>query len=147
MHRLWTGRAPLPASKKKLKEFDSFQLPPPHKKGVKPVQSPGPYLAGSGPKYVKSREEICRWGGGGASSSERCRLAMVVFVVDGPAILIADELAAESTESEAQEWPAASRVTQPRQLLLPQQLPPVPHLHPSSRQFLPPRTPLLRLHL
>ncbi|CAN6541010.1 unnamed protein product [Malus baccata var. baccata] len=58
MDRPWTGRAPLPASKKKLKEFDSFQLPPPHKKGVKPVQSPGPYLRGSGPKYVKSREEI-----------------------------------------------------------------------------------------
>ncbi|XP_050378418.1 CRS2-associated factor 1, chloroplastic [Argentina anserina] len=58
MGRPWTGRAPLPPSKKKLKEFDSFQLPPPHKKGVKPVQSPGPYLPGSGPKYVKSREEI-----------------------------------------------------------------------------------------
>ncbi|POO00856.1 RNA-binding, CRM domain containing protein [Trema orientale] len=58
MPRPWTGRAPLPPSKKKLKEFDSFQLPPPHKKGVKPVQAPGPYLAGSGPKYVKSREEI-----------------------------------------------------------------------------------------
>ncbi|KAM2466657.1 hypothetical protein PS1_008560 [Malus domestica] len=87
-----------------------------------------------------SGEEICRWGDGGASSSERCRLAMVVFVVDGPAIPIADELAAESTESEAQEWPDASTVTQPRQLLLPQQRPPVPHLHPSSRQFLPPRT-------
>lgn len=41
-----------------MKEFDSFQLPPPHKKGVRPVQSPGPYLPGSGPKYVKSREEI-----------------------------------------------------------------------------------------
>lgn len=58
MGRPWTGRAPLPESKKKLKEFDSFELPPPHKKGVKPVQSPGPYLPGSGPKYVKSREEI-----------------------------------------------------------------------------------------
>ncbi|KAG5024461.1 hypothetical protein AAZX31_08G035100 [Glycine max] len=58
MPRPWTGRAPLPASKKKLKEFDSFVLPPPHKKGVKPVQSPGPYLAGTGPRYVKSREEI-----------------------------------------------------------------------------------------
>ncbi|KAL6221859.1 hypothetical protein ACLB2K_005251 [Fragaria x ananassa] len=58
MGRPWTGRAPLPASKKKMKEFDSFQLPPPHKKGVRPVQSPGPYLPGSGPKYVKSREEI-----------------------------------------------------------------------------------------
>ncbi|PIA42817.1 hypothetical protein AQUCO_02000334v1 [Aquilegia coerulea] len=58
MPRPWTGRAPLPASKKKLPEFDSFKLPPPHKKGVKPVQSPGPFLAGMGPKYVKSREEI-----------------------------------------------------------------------------------------
>uniref|UniRef100_A0A803NSX7 CRM domain-containing protein n=1 Tax=Cannabis sativa TaxID=3483 RepID=A0A803NSX7_CANSA len=58
MPRPWTGRAPLPPSKKKLKEFDSFQLPPPHKKGVKPVQAPGPYLPGSGPKYVMSREEI-----------------------------------------------------------------------------------------
>ncbi|KAJ4963981.1 hypothetical protein NE237_023920 [Protea cynaroides] len=58
MPRPWTGRAPLPTSKKKLPEFDSFRLPPPHKKGVKPVQAPGPYLAGSGPKYVKSREEI-----------------------------------------------------------------------------------------
>ncbi|ESW32299.1 hypothetical protein PHAVU_002G310400 [Phaseolus vulgaris] len=58
MPRPWTGRAPLPPSKKKLKEFDSFELPPPHKKGVKPVQSPGPYLRGTGPRYVKSREEI-----------------------------------------------------------------------------------------
>ncbi|XP_059318550.1 CRS2-associated factor 1, chloroplastic [Lycium ferocissimum] len=58
MGRPWTGRKPLPPSKKKLPEFDSFQLPPPHKKGVKPVQAPGPFLAGSGPKYVKSREEV-----------------------------------------------------------------------------------------
>ncbi|KAG9449178.1 hypothetical protein H6P81_009143 [Aristolochia fimbriata] len=58
MPRPWTGRKPLPPSKKKLREFDSFKLPPPHKKGVKPVQAPGPFLAGSGPKYVKSREEI-----------------------------------------------------------------------------------------
>lgn len=58
MPRPWTGRAPLPASKKKLQEFDSFRLPPPHKKGVKPVQAPGPFLPGSGPKYVMSREEI-----------------------------------------------------------------------------------------
>ncbi|KAJ8768758.1 hypothetical protein K2173_023662 [Erythroxylum novogranatense] len=58
MPRPWTGRAPLPASKKLLKEFDSFQLPPPNKKGVKPVQSPGPYLPGSGPRYAKTREEI-----------------------------------------------------------------------------------------
>ncbi|KAL2342553.1 hypothetical protein Fmac_003838 [Flemingia macrophylla] len=58
MPRPWTGRAPLPPSKKKLKEFDSFVLPPPHKKGVKPVQSPGPFLPGSSPRYVKTREEI-----------------------------------------------------------------------------------------
>ncbi|TKY60850.1 CRS2-associated factor 1 [Spatholobus suberectus] len=56
--RPWTGRAPLPPSKKKLKEFDSFVLPPPHKKGVKSVQSPGPFLPGTGPRYVKTREEI-----------------------------------------------------------------------------------------
>ncbi|CAA3013641.1 CRS2-associated factor 1, chloroplastic [Olea europaea subsp. europaea] len=54
----WLGRKPLPSSKKKLPEFDSFQLPPPHKKGVKPVQAPGPFLPGSGPKYMRSREEI-----------------------------------------------------------------------------------------
>lgn len=58
MPRPWTGRAPLPPSKKKMREFDSFRLPPPHKKGVKPVQAPGPFLQGSGPKYVMSREEI-----------------------------------------------------------------------------------------
>lgn len=57
MPRPWTGRKPLSPSKKKL-EFDSFKLPPAHKKGVKPVQAPGPYLPGSGPRYVKSREEI-----------------------------------------------------------------------------------------
>lgn len=58
MPRPWTGRAPLPPSKKKLKEFDSFVLPPPHKKGVKPVQSPGPFVPGSSPRYVRSREEV-----------------------------------------------------------------------------------------
>ncbi|XP_027341199.1 CRS2-associated factor 1, chloroplastic-like [Abrus precatorius] len=58
MPRPWTGRAPTPPSKKKLKEFDSFVLPPPHKKGVKPVQSPGPFLPGTSPRYVKTREEI-----------------------------------------------------------------------------------------
>ncbi|XP_027069078.1 CRS2-associated factor 1, chloroplastic-like [Coffea arabica] len=58
MGRPWTGRKPLPPSKKKLPEFDSFQLPPPHKKGVKPVQAPGPFLPGTGPMYVKSREQI-----------------------------------------------------------------------------------------
>ncbi|XP_073317588.1 CRS2-associated factor 1, chloroplastic [Primulina huaijiensis] len=58
MAKPWMGRKPLPPSKKKLPEFDSFKLPPPHKKGVKPVQAPGPFLQGSGPKYVRSREEI-----------------------------------------------------------------------------------------
>ncbi|KAK7398978.1 hypothetical protein VNO78_10152 [Psophocarpus tetragonolobus] len=58
MPRPWTGRAPLPPSKKKLKEFDSFVLPPPHKKGVKPVQSPGPFLPGTAPTYVSSREDL-----------------------------------------------------------------------------------------
>ncbi|XP_050216950.1 CRS2-associated factor 1, chloroplastic [Mercurialis annua] len=58
MGRPWTGRAPLPPSKKKLREFDSFKLPPPDKKGVKPVQKPGPFLPGSGPRYVYTREEI-----------------------------------------------------------------------------------------
>lgn len=58
MGRPWTGRAPLPPSKKKLKEFDSFELPPPNKKGVKPVQKPGPFLPGTGPRYVSIREEI-----------------------------------------------------------------------------------------
>lgn len=59
MPRPWTGRAPLPPSKKKLPEFDSFKLPPPGKKGIKSIQAPGPFLPGSGPKYLTaSREEI-----------------------------------------------------------------------------------------
>lgn len=58
MAKPWMGRKPLPPSKKKLPEFDSFKLPPPDKKGVKPVQAPGPFLQGCGPKYVRSREEI-----------------------------------------------------------------------------------------
>lgn len=58
MPRPWTGRAPLPPSKKKLPEFDSFKLPPPNKKGVKHIQPPGPFVDGQGPKYVKTREEI-----------------------------------------------------------------------------------------
>lgn len=57
MPRPWTGQKPLPAGKKK-RDFDSFRLPPVGKKGVKPVQAPGPFLPGSGPKYVKSREEV-----------------------------------------------------------------------------------------
>ncbi|KAL8498293.1 hypothetical protein ACS0TY_021569 [Phlomoides rotata] len=58
MAKPWLGRKPLPPSKKRLPEFDSFRLPPPHKKGVKPVQAPGPFLPGSGPKYVRSREQV-----------------------------------------------------------------------------------------
>ncbi|KAL6586106.1 CCR4-Not complex caf1 ribonuclease subunit Caf1 [Orobanche minor] len=53
----WLGRKPMPPSKKKS-GFDSFQLPPSHKKGVKPVQAPGPFVPGSGPKYAKSQEEV-----------------------------------------------------------------------------------------
>lgn len=57
--RPWTGRKPLPKSRKELPEFDSFVLPPPGKKGVKPVQSPGPFLAGMEPRYESaSREDI-----------------------------------------------------------------------------------------
>ncbi|CAK9235022.1 unnamed protein product [Sphagnum troendelagicum] len=58
MPRPWTGKAPLPGSKKKLPEFDSFKPPPPNKKGVKHVQPPGPYPEGEGPQEAKSREEI-----------------------------------------------------------------------------------------
>ncbi|KAL2940542.1 CRS2-associated factor 1 chloroplastic [Bienertia sinuspersici] len=58
MPRPWTGRKPLPGSKKELPQFDSFIIPEPGKKGVKPVQKPGPFLPGSGPKYVVSREEV-----------------------------------------------------------------------------------------
>uniref|UniRef100_A0ACD5Z0Y3 Uncharacterized protein n=1 Tax=Avena sativa TaxID=4498 RepID=A0ACD5Z0Y3_AVESA len=57
--RPWTGRKPLPKSRKELPEFDSFVLPPHGKKGVKPVQSPGPFLAGMEPRYqAVSREEV-----------------------------------------------------------------------------------------
>ncbi|CAN6284552.1 unnamed protein product [Urochloa humidicola] len=57
--RPWTGRKPLPKSRKEMPEFDSFVLPPHGKKGVKPVQSPGPFLAGMEPRYqAASREEV-----------------------------------------------------------------------------------------
>ncbi|KAF0919768.1 hypothetical protein E2562_031465 [Oryza meyeriana var. granulata] len=57
--RPWTGKKPLPKSHKELPEFDSFVLPPPGKKGVKPVQSPGPFLAGMEPRYqAATREEV-----------------------------------------------------------------------------------------
>ncbi|KAJ7296190.1 hypothetical protein O6H91_Y138600 [Diphasiastrum complanatum] len=58
MPRPWTGRAPLPKSKKKPKELDTFNPPPPGKKGVKAVHPPGPYKGGEGPKIAQSREEI-----------------------------------------------------------------------------------------
>ncbi|VVA99783.1 unnamed protein product [Arabis nemorensis] len=58
MGRPWTGRAPLPQSQKTPREFDSFRLPPPDKKGVKPVQKPGPFRPGVGPRYVYTKEEI-----------------------------------------------------------------------------------------
>ncbi|KAK7251541.1 hypothetical protein RIF29_34833 [Crotalaria pallida] len=58
MPRPWTGRAPLPESKKKMREFDSFVLPPPNRKGIKPVQKPGPFLPGTNPRYVRTREEV-----------------------------------------------------------------------------------------
>lgn len=58
VNRPWTGRPPLAKSKKKPKEFDSFNPPPPGKKGVKPVNQPGPFLEGDGPKLGRSREEI-----------------------------------------------------------------------------------------
>ncbi|CAA2947148.1 CRS2-associated factor 1, chloroplastic [Olea europaea subsp. europaea] len=50
------GEAAAPC--KKLPEFDSFQLPPPHEKGVKPVQAPGQFLPVSRPKYTRPREDI-----------------------------------------------------------------------------------------
>ncbi|CAH8365724.1 unnamed protein product [Eruca vesicaria subsp. sativa] len=58
MGRPWTGRAPLPQSQKTPREFDSFSLPPVGKKGVKPVQKPGPFRPGVGPRYVYTKEEI-----------------------------------------------------------------------------------------
>ncbi|EOA30008.1 hypothetical protein CARUB_v10013113mg [Capsella rubella] len=58
MGRPWTGRAPLPQSQKTPRDFDSFRLPPVGKKGVKPVQKPGPFRPGIGPRYVYTKEEI-----------------------------------------------------------------------------------------
>ncbi|CAN8270950.1 unnamed protein product [Cochlearia groenlandica] len=58
MGRPWTGRAPLPQSQKKPREFDSFRLPPTGMKGVKPVQKPGPFRPGVGPRYVYTKDEI-----------------------------------------------------------------------------------------
>ncbi|KAK4791045.1 hypothetical protein SAY86_031458 [Trapa natans] len=63
MPRPWTGKAPLKTKhekekKKKIPLFDSFNPPPPGKKGVKYVEMPGPFQLGKYPKEGKSREEI-----------------------------------------------------------------------------------------
>ncbi|XP_039034915.1 CRS2-associated factor 2, chloroplastic-like isoform X1 [Hibiscus syriacus] len=58
MPRPWTGKAPLKKSKKKIPLFDSFNPPPPDKKGVKFVEMPGPFPFGKYPKEGRTREEI-----------------------------------------------------------------------------------------
>lgn len=58
MPRPWTGKAPLKKSKKKIPLFDSFNPPPPDKKGVKYVEMPGPFPFGKYPNEGKTREEI-----------------------------------------------------------------------------------------
>ncbi|XP_022776124.1 CRS2-associated factor 2, chloroplastic-like [Durio zibethinus] len=58
MPRPWTGKAPLKKSKKKIPLFDSFNPPPPDKKGVKYVEMPGPFPFGKYPREGKTREEI-----------------------------------------------------------------------------------------
>ncbi|TXG68501.1 hypothetical protein EZV62_003436 [Acer yangbiense] len=58
MPQPWTGKQPLKKSKKKIPLFDSFDPPPPGKKGVKYVELPGPYPFGKYPKEAHSREEI-----------------------------------------------------------------------------------------
>ncbi|XP_030545113.1 CRS2-associated factor 2, chloroplastic [Rhodamnia argentea] len=58
MPRPWTGKAPLKGSKKKVPLFDSFNPPPPGKKGVKYVEMPGPFDLGKRPKEGRTREEI-----------------------------------------------------------------------------------------
>ncbi|GAB2280484.1 CRS2-associated factor 2 [Dionaea muscipula] len=60
MPRPWTGKAPIKSKKekKKIPLFDSFNPPPPGKKGVKYVEMPGPYKLGKFPIGGKSREEI-----------------------------------------------------------------------------------------
>ena len=61
-------------------------------------------------------------------------------------LAIADELAAEFAQSEAA-YRSSVRAQKPRQFLLPQQRSSVPHLHSSSRQFLPQITTLLSLYI
>ncbi|XP_030472019.2 CRS2-associated factor 2, chloroplastic [Syzygium oleosum] len=58
MPRPWTGKAPLKGSKKKIPLFDSFDPPPPGKKGVKYVEMPGPFDLGKRPREGRTREEI-----------------------------------------------------------------------------------------
>ncbi|XP_024516167.1 CRS2-associated factor 2, chloroplastic [Selaginella moellendorffii] len=58
MPRPWTGRKPLPPSKKKRHEIDSFNPPPPNLKGVKPVEPAGPFLEGQRPILATTREEV-----------------------------------------------------------------------------------------
>lgn len=58
MGRPWTGGPPLSKSKKNQREFDSFKPPPSGKKGIKFVQSPGPFPEGEGPTPARSREAI-----------------------------------------------------------------------------------------
>ncbi|MCO5559091.1 hypothetical protein L7F22_012683 [Adiantum nelumboides] len=58
LSRPWMGGPPRKKSKKNLPLFDSFNPPPKGKKGIKPVQDPGPYRDGQGPKPAKSRDEI-----------------------------------------------------------------------------------------
>ncbi|KAH7570312.1 hypothetical protein JRO89_XS05G0084400 [Xanthoceras sorbifolium] len=58
MPRPWTGKQPLKKSKKKTPLFDSFDPPPPGKKGVKYVEMPGPFQFGKYPKEGHSREEV-----------------------------------------------------------------------------------------
>uniref|UniRef100_A0A2P2IWM2 Uncharacterized protein MANES_12G026300 n=1 Tax=Rhizophora mucronata TaxID=61149 RepID=A0A2P2IWM2_RHIMU len=58
MPRPWTGKAPLKKSKKKIPLFDSFNPPPPGKKGVKYVEMPGPFPMGKFPVEAMTRKEI-----------------------------------------------------------------------------------------
>eukprot|EP00850_Spirogloea_muscicola_P011712 SM000073S21488 [mRNA] locus=s73:489698:491836:- [translate_table: standard] len=64
MARPYTGR-PHPRRRPKEREaspttrpeFDSFR-PPPLKKGIRPVEAPGPFPDGEGPHYAHSREDV-----------------------------------------------------------------------------------------
>lgn len=59
MPRPWTGKAPLKKKKdKKTPLFDSLNPLPPGTKGVKRVETPGPFAMGKYPKEGKTREEI-----------------------------------------------------------------------------------------